>query len=191
MLIRAQAVDSGVFACASTTPQNHYVSVINVVDPFNTSGTQQPLGYDQWKTLYKRAKVLGAKVTFTCHNAGAVAVVIGCTLIPEGENAAQTPWEYNAESPNSRYRILSPEMDHTTIGMVSSTKKYFRIADIKDNEEIACDIDADTGPDRVGYFTCWAALHNGTTATNVDYIIKVQYIILLDQPQVPARSDGV
>lgn len=190
MLLKCQTVSSGQLTCTSTTPQNIYVSRLDITDPFLSSDNNQPLGYDQWKAVYNRAKVLGVRVTWTCHNAGTVAVMVGITPIPEGENVAQTPWEYNAESTGTRYRILSPEMDHTTLSYKGSTKRFFRLNDIKDTEEIACDIDAETGPSRDATITCWAALHNGVTSTAVDYVCKVEYIVLLDKPEIPGRSVG-
>lgn len=188
MLIRGVAVTSGQTATTSTTPAHVDVSLLDITDPFQAYGTGQPLGYDQWKNFYNRAKVVGTKVTFTVHNAGSVAIVFGLNRVPEGEAAAPTPWEYTAEIPGTKYRILSPEMDHGTLVMKSSTKKFFKIKDIKDTEEIACDLSTDAGPTRDSDISCFFALHNGTTSTNVDWIVKVEYLVLLDKPNVPARS---
>lgn len=190
MLIRAQLVESGTFSCTTTTPISVNIHGLDVTDPLQTSGISQPLGFDQWKALYKRAKVVGMKVTYTAHNAGSVATVMGMTLIPENNTNTLTPWNDKAEAPGTKYRILSPDVDHGTLAYRTSTKKVMKIANIKDNDDIACDLTTPTSPNRKYEMSIWAALHNGTTTTAVDWIAKIEYLILLDQYIIPARSDA-
>lgn len=189
MLIRARVVTSGTAASASTTP----TVVANlrgndITDPLGSTGANQPLGYDQWKNFYRRAKVLGVKVTFTAHNSGSEAIVYGIQVVPENNTIGLTPWEYMVETPRCKYRLLSPDVDHGTLSMTGSSKKEFKIKDIKDAEEIACDIATDTAPSRLYYFAPFVANHHGTTAINVDWVLKVDYIVLLDKVAYPARS---
>lgn len=190
MLVRGTAVYGGSFTCTSTTPQDLPVRILDFVDPFGTGSAQQPLGFDQWAYFYNRGKVVGTKIIYTAHNSGTEPVVIGIDLVGEYESVDISPWDYRCEKPGCKYRILSAEIDHATMTYKVSTKRVFKIKDIKDTEEIACDLDTPASPSRGAWLNPWAALHNGTTSTTVDIIIKVEYIVLLDQPKIPARSVG-
>lgn len=188
IVIRAHAVHSGTTNASSTSPDTFPCKTLDITDPFGAQTNKQPLGYDQWAALYGRAKVLWTKITFTVHNAGSVALMFGITPIPESGVTTTTPWEYQAEAPGAKYRILSPEMDHSTITYQCRTKERFRIKDIRDTEEIACNLLTETQPDRDAWINPWVALHNGTTSTAYDYVIKMEFVVLLDKLIQPSRS---
>lgn len=179
---------------STTTVKQILIHMIDVTNPITSTGgtatNQQPQGYDQWTSLYRRAKVLGCKVTFTLHNAGDKAVVFGITPIGENNATTAVAWDFLAERPGGKYRILSPEVDHAVLSFKSGTKRAFKIKDIKDSDDIACNLVTQTAPTRSNYFSCWVANHDPTLAATkaIDVIVKVEYIVLLDQPISPTRS---
>lgn len=190
-LVRATTVYSG-----TTSTTADLVPVVaanvrcqNINDPTGTSSNQQPLGYDQWAAFYNRAKVVTCKVTFTVHNASSKAIVYGIQYVPENGDSALSPWQYKAESPGNINRLLSPDVDHGTISMIRRTKKDMNIKDLKDCDDVAIALDGtSTGPNRNTYLSCWVANHSTSTAGAFDYTVKIDYIILLDQYKIPARS---
>lgn len=189
-LLRVVVVDGySTTTTVNTVTDSQEVSRLNIVNP-TTNSLNQPLGYDQWKNFYQRAKVLGIRITFTVHNAGTQAIVFGITPVPENQAFTDATWPTLAEQPGTKYRILSQDVDHGVLTYTGSTKKFFKIKDIKDAEEISCDIASDSGPSRDGVVVVWWAKHNADDANTVavNYIIKTEYIVLLDQPINPARS---
>uniref|UniRef100_UPI004048A654 hypothetical protein n=1 Tax=Shewanella sp. TaxID=50422 RepID=UPI004048A654 len=183
-------------AATTVNPTGQNVSVFDLADPLGAGGTQQPTGLDQWGALYKYAVVVGVKVTLTCHNAGAQGVVFGITPIPESyDNTGTTPWAHQIELPGTKYRFLSPEMDHGTLSASYSTKKWLNIRDWKDNKlsqsrHVTLGTSGThTNPTEIGdQISCWVALHNGTTSTDYEMIIKMSYIVLLFERRIITRS---
>lgn len=194
-IVKTRIVYPANFATTTTTTTLRHILVhmIDVTNPITdvtgTATNYQPQGFDQWAAFYRRAKVLGCKITFTLHNAGDAAIVFGITPIGENNSTTAVAWDVFCERPGGKYRILSPEVDHAVLGYRSSTKRAFKIKDIKDSDDIACNLASQTAPSRSNYFSCWVANHSAATAAkNVDIILKVEYIVLLDQPLSPARS---
>lgn len=173
-----------------TGTMDHEVIQLNSCDdPFAAGGNGQPLGYDQWKALYKRAIVLSSKVTVQYHNRGTTAVM--CGLWPAPINQGTTPladYETLMEVAGSQMRLLSPEMDHMIMTAARSTKKHLQINNVRDNEEIVMYLDTETPPTKQAYWHLNAQAADQASAYAVDAIVTVRYIVLLFDPIIPARS---
>lgn len=167
---------------------------INVYDPWQsdaTYGTQQPLGWDQWVSLYNRCKVIGGRISTTFHNAGASSVIVGVLREKEHEtdNATSNPWQYICERPAMRYRLLTPDVDKITINHGWSTKKNFNVKDLKDSSDFELKLDDVTpAPLRDAQMTIYASRHNGTGTNNVEFVAKITWLCLFYDPKIPARS---
>lgn len=188
-IIRCRLVDSFQATHAAGAMERYLISMTNIVDPFGGGSAQQPLGYDQWKTLYSKAKILGAKVKMTVHNAGtAEPIMMG--MNPRYPNASATlaDWEYNVEVAGSKSRLLSQDVDHGFLVMARSTKKMMDLKNIKDADDIECNIATDTGPTDTAYIEAWTQPFDKTIATAADIIVQVDYIVLLYDPIIPSRS---
>lgn len=187
-LIRAKVVDyqnytpTGALAAVE-------IQMNSIDDPFQTAGTGQPLGYDQWKALYKHAYVLGSKVTVKAHNNGTSACMIGITPMKPAQGSTNlTSYEHYMELPSTKSRILSPDVDHCTFSHKVSTKKFLSIKDIRDNDDFKIDLVNETPPSTVSYWFVWAQAMDATAVIDIDTVITVDYIILLTDPIVPSRS---
>lgn len=175
------------------------ISLFNVTDPLGALSTQQPTSLDQWGALYGKLVVVGMRLTCTYHNAGTVGVVCGITPVPDeysGSLSGNT-WDYITEMPGTKYRFLSPEMDHTTMTAKYSAKRWMKIKDWKDNKDtIARRVDLGstgthtwTGSGLTNdHVAVWAALHSGTTSTAVNVIVKCEYICMLWDRRLIPRS---
>jgi len=166
-----------------------YLQLNSCDDPFTGGGTGQPLGYDQWKSLYKRAIVLGSKVDVRFHNRGTVAVMCGTYPVPLNQGAsALSSYEYYAEVPGAKMRLLSPEMDHIRMFQSRGTKKHLQVTNVKDNAELSIDLVNETAPTKLAYWNVFAQAVDQTSAYAVDAVVTIRYIVLLLDPIIPARS---
>lgn len=158
-------------------------------DPFTSVGAGQPLGYDQWKALYKSAFVVASKVTVRAHNNGSVAVIIGLTptKVPQGTTAL-TSYEHYMENPSTKSRILSQDLDHTVFSHAVSVKRFLSLSKIRDDDNSRIDLVNETPPTRTAYWHLWAQALDATGTIDVDIVAQVDYTIVLTDPIIPSRS---
>lgn len=166
-----------------------FAQINSVDDPFVANGTGQPLGYDQWKALYKKAKVLGCKLTLRAHNAGTVAVTVGCTPMPASQGITPlSDYEYYMEHPGTVSRLLSADVDHCELTNKVSVKRHMQVANLKDADELEINLVSETQPTNIAYWHIWAQSMNQSSTYSCEVVIKLEYIIMLYDPVVPARS---
>lgn len=166
----------------------HY-SLNDVTDPTAGHGTQQPLYYDQLKAMYKKAVVVGARVFARVHNGGSASVMVG--VIPAAEsqsNTALDDFETYMELPRCKSKLLSPDVDHTTLGHAVSIKKHFGLRNLKDEDGFHCDLPNEGSPTRVGYWHFFCRPVDRTTTVTVEWVVTLEYIVLLLDRITPARS---
>lgn len=162
----------------------------SVLDPFLSNGTGRPLGFDEWSSLYRTAYVLGCKVKTTWWNNTATALVVGVSF--PGKQAGTTSladYEYYRETPRTHSRIFSPDVDHGVVTNKCSTKKVLDLKNITDNDTVRVNLQTPSEPTENHYAHVWMqAMDHASTPTSVPVIIDVEYIVLLTNPVIPARS---
>lgn len=191
-LIKCKMSDYLAFTCTSGAIDVKTVNGTNIVDPYGTSSAQQPLGYDQWKTLYRTAYVLGCKVKLTVWNNDTTACVFGVTVMDKNQGTtALTNYEYYREVPKTRSRLLSPDVDHGYIVNQTSTKKALNVRNITDNDTLRTNLQSDTAPSETYYIHAWCQpINQAATMSSVPCVLDVEYLVLLTNPIIPARSTG-
>lgn len=160
-------------------------------DVYSTSVAEngQPLGYDQWKALYKRAIVLSSRIYIQWHNRGTSAVMVGIWPSPLNNGTTTlTNYEYYNEVAGNKQMLLSPEQDHTIMWSSRSTKKHLQVTKVKDNAELSIDLVNETPPTKLAWWQYYAQAVDQTSAFAVDAVVTVRYIVLLLDPIIPARS---
>lgn len=161
----------------------------SVDDPFMTVGTGQPLGYDQWKALYKRCIVVGSRITVKFHNRGSAAAMVGVWPSPLNQGTtALTDYEHYMENAQAKAILLSPEMDHGIVGAGVSVKKHLQVSQVRDNSRLSLDLVTETPPTDLTYWHCFAQAVDQSSAYAVDAVITMSYVVLLLDPIVPTRS---
>lgn len=162
-------------------------------DPFTSGGIGQPLGYDQYKALYKKAFVVSSKVTVRIVNTDATyAVVVGltpCSLSQAG--TALAVYEHYMELPGTKSVILSPDMDHGIISSKVKVKKHLHLGNMRDVDEIKMDLVNETAPADLAYWHLWSQPINQASdpTGDVQLVITCEYIAVLIDPVIPARSE--
>jgi len=159
----------------------------SIDDPSNSNG--QPLGYDQWKALYKKAIVIGSKLVVKFHNRGSYAAMVGIWPAPLNQGStALTDYEYYGETPGCKSRLLSPEMDHTVMFHKVSVKKHLGRKDVKDDDRLYVDLITETPPTDLCWWHVFAQAVDQAAAYAVDAVVTCDFIVLLTDPIIPARS---
>lgn len=158
----------------------------NLYDPLYAAGGEQPRGYDQLGALYSYYTVLGARITvkYTANVDGENGNIGGVFL-------TRNPAEYTSainyiEQPLCRYATL-PSGQSRTLTMNFSTKKFFSLANVKDNEDYKALINSN--PTNTAYFILFAG--NASSASDlgaVNFIATIEFIALFTEPVQLAQS---
>lgn len=189
-IIRARSVVSFSPTCTAGALQNYPLVMLDVADPWSSNGNQQFLGYDQWKTLYKKAVVLGIKLSVNVHNKGTVGAMFGCTPMPESQSTtALASYNHYMEYPATKSRLLSPDVDHGIIFHKISVKKHLGVTKLLDEDSLHCDLANETGPSaRFPCYHIWIQPVDASTTITAEMVVNAEFLICLFDPVVPARS---
>lgn len=165
------------------------VNLFDITDPFAGSAANQPLGYDQLKTLWNKAFVMGVKVSIRAHNESTVGIAFGITPMPESQGStALTTFPHYAELAATKFRILSPEVDHGILVHTINLGKFVGVKKPRYEDAFHVDLDNETSPTRTAYYHIWTQPIDRLATANVELIITVEYLVRLFDPIVPARS---
>lgn len=159
-------------------------------DPLLTDSTNQPYYYDQVKTMYRSATVLGAKVTVQFHNTSStVPAVVGLYQLPWDNSQTLSSYEFWREiSAKGRQRIISSDVDIVTMVIKNSTKRHLGVSNVKDNQDVVCDIENDGDPTRLLYNVFFCQAVDQASTSTVEAVITLEQVVLLQHPYSPARS---
>lgn len=165
------------------------VSLFNITDPWVGNSSLQPLGYDQWKVLFNKAFVVGLKVTVRVHNEGTVGVMFGVSPMPESQGGTGlTQYNHYMELPQTASRILSPEMDHAVLVSKVGTARHVGVRKLRDEDQFHVTLAAETQPARDAYVHIWCQPIDQETTNNVELVVTAEYLVVLYDPVIPARS---
>lgn len=165
------------------------ISMNDITDPFGANTNVQPLYTDALRALWSKAVVLGSLVRFRVHNGGAVAVLTGVTPLPESQGATGlSECEHYMELPGNRSVLLSPDVDNRIITNRVGIARHFGVRKLRDEDSLHVDFDGEVAPTRQAYWRIWSRPIDKTTAVTVDYVIELEYIVLLYDRIIAARS---
>lgn len=177
------------FSNVTINVSGYNVSCNDITDPFGSSGTEQPLGFDQWATLYNKAKVIGSKIVVKYHNKASQAVMVGITRMERTDQSfAATTYDRIMETPYTKSQLLSPDVDHTMMSHTFSARKHLQVSNVKDDNDQEIDLATPTGPTKNMEWLIWAQPVDQTTSSTVEAVVTVYYTIILYDPQLPSRS---
>lgn len=178
-----------------TTVQQILFTANGLDDPHSDAGANLPLGLDQYATMYKKYCVVGSKHYVRVHNISSTgSIVYGLSLREPGVGTALTNPEQYMELPLTRSKILSPDMDHSGLGISFSAKRFFAVRKFMDAEQLHGTFSTTpANPTRVAYVSFWHGDLTKNTDANPDpytmeYIMTSEYSVLLFDPIHPARS---
>lgn len=188
-LVKLRATEHLTLTGTTGAIATHNIYWNSLQDPFVSDSTNQPLYYDQIKTMYRTAIVLGAKITVQFHNnSSTVPLVAGLYCVPWDNSQSLTNYEYYREASwTGRQRILTSDIDIVTLTQKISGKKFFHQS-MKNESDFRADIENDGDPSKLGaaaYFI--QALDQAATATCF-VVVTLEQVVKLQDPYTPSRS---
>lgn len=157
-------------------------------DPTGSLSAQLPLGLDQWAAMYQKYVVVGSKIWARCHNvSGTGSMMYGITL----KNTASTlnDYTYYLESPMTRAKMLSSDVDHSSVGISYNAKRFWHVRKFHDAEDQHGAFSTTPGdPTDIAYYHLWVHDTSTSEAQTFEMVLTQEFYVLLFDPIVPARS---
>lgn len=154
----------------------------------------QPMGYDQWASLFNQYVVLGSKITayITYHNQHDTnpPMIVGIYL---ADDAAVPSWDWRGfvEAKKGTVRCLTPNQAKP-VKVVSkySAKKFFNVKDVKDNvDRIGAGIGSNPTDEAV--WILWGnstGLEAGAANIQLNVNVIIDYCVSFNEPKDLTRS---
>lgn len=159
----------------------------DLYDPDAQTGGHQPIGFDQWSLFYKRFTVVGSKAIVRYNSTGnsTINAVVGI-MVQDSNSAPTSTYSTIIEQGKGKWKYVAPTvngsnvLNHLRLGF--STKKWFNVANIKDNQgRLSCT--ATSSPTDQAFFTVWsAAVNQSDDQLGVQVLIQIDYLVLCSEP---------
>lgn len=171
------------------------IKINSLNDPLGVGGANLPLGLDEASRLYKRYRVLGAKLTIVGHP---VTITGGGVfgLHITRESSMLTDMDHYRELKGTVARTVSPDIDIFKVSIKYSPKQLWKFKDIKDQENQEASLIgtgsignvAPADPTDIAYVHMFFQDMNKTDNLAFDITYRVDYILQLSDPVTPSRS---
>lgn len=182
-------------AAGGASAGTYIIKANSLNDPFGTGGDSIGYGIDQWSNFYEKYTVVASKCWVRVH-ASAVTGSVSFGVALKDNNTAKTVDLDYIEGPLSRTKMLSPDVDHTAVGISFKGKRFFRVRKWMD---VADDYGASLGgtagapapadPSNVAYYHLYGQDVSRADGATFDVIVTLEYVILLHDPrEVTDRS---
>lgn len=155
-------------------------------DPRFASGGHQPMGYDEWATLFNHYVCVGsqAKVTFSPETA---ALNVMCGVYLDSTTTTYNSWVEFAEARMGTQVMISDPLKAKIVTVNYSAKNFFNVTDIKDNlTRIGAAVTANPADD--AFFIVYIQATDESTTAVVIAKIQIDYIIDFSEPKSLAQS---
>lgn len=191
-LVKVKSTASLSSSAVTTAVGGHTLNLNSLQDPYAGSGTGQPLFYDQIKTFYRTAIVVGARVQTLCYHAsGGTAIIFGAYVIPYDTTTVPTVFDHFREMNwTGGQRMITPDIDKTKITHNVSMRKYFGHSNAADSD-YEIDMENDGDPAKLCKYQVWIQPIDKATSSNANFIITLEQVVLLKDPFQPGRSTDV
>lgn len=177
------------YACTTGALEAKSVKMFGFDDAWKALGAEQPLGYDGYKVFYRKGVTLGVKIVARIHNKGTAGIMCGITPMPESQaDNGLTSFQHYMELPATKSRLLSADVDHTVLFHKVGTARHVGVKKLKDEDAFHVDLPNETTSTRDAYIHVWAQPIDQTTTNAVEVVVTVEFLILLFDYIVPARS---
>lgn len=163
-------------------------SANDLYDPNHTGTGHQPMGFDQWATLFNHYTVLGSrcsvKAAFKANNVSASMVGMYLT---DGKIAPYTDSDQFQEARKGQTRLLSSGQSQAVrISQNYSAKRFHNVKDVKDNiSRLGAAVS--TSPAEEAFFNIWCQTKDGATK-NFTFIVEIDYIVSFSEPKDLTQS---
>lgn len=181
----------------------HYFNANGMYDPDHTGTGHQPLGYDQWATIYDHYTVLGAKIHVqqtpngTADTQSAFLPGVFGVFIDDDTSLSYTKVSEVIESKQNgamgSYRSYGYPQTLTSgtnpnIVKKFSTKKFFGVRDVVGKHDYRGSF-IGSNPSETAYFVLWAGAPDGAQdVPSMTFMVTIEYIAMCTEPKYIAQS---
>lgn len=187
-VVRFRYLATGVLNGAGGAIATQMIKANDLNDPTGALSTVLPLSLDQWAAHYQKYIVLGSKLKVrfgSTTNTG--PGVVGIHL--DDDNTALTSVNHYKELPMTKQRTLTTQKDYAEITLNYSGKKFWRLANIKDDSEQEGAFSTTPGsPTDIAYYHVFAQDFVNANNFVVDFQIEHEFIVYLTEPVTLAQS---
>lgn len=179
----------GQFTSGTGTINVTVVKANSLNDPTGSLTAQLPLGMDQWATMYQKYVVVGSKAYVRAHNQTSTgSMLYGISL--KNTNVSLTNWQYYCETPLTVSKMLTADVDHSGLGSSYNAKRFWKVRKFMDAEDQQATLDpaSPTDPTDLAYYHLWAQDVNQTEAVTYEFVVNIEYYVLVFDPIIPSRS---
>lgn len=166
------------------TTATHVFRANGCFDPNYTGVGHQPYGFDQWANFYDHITVIGSRIKCTFMPTGS-AVSTGtnmCAITVEDDVTTSTSINQLLEKTGTvfGYSGLSSGKQALVLRKNFSTKKFFNLTDVKDNDSVRGLFTQD--PTDQAYYHVMASSTDGSSDPgNVMVAVEIEYICVLSE----------
>lgn len=165
-----------------------YIQCINPYAP-ESSGGHQPLGWDQYAAYYNHYVVLGCKINFKvldyANGQGGPAIV--GSYFSDTSVAPFTTYTTFIENRRGPYRILTNQRNQVGWSTKFSTKKFFNITDVKDNQDRLGASTSGSPSEAAPCFVFYQCFNSTDASSVVTIQYTIDYIVAYSEPKdIPA-----
>lgn len=160
-------------------------------DPNFTGLGHQPMGYDELSSIYKKATVVGARITVAFITDSTEPCVCGIRVI-EGTEAAIVDKKKAIENGDSMWRYMNTAEGGKNIQKFSrrvNVKKHFGLANIVGNDDYTLATNANPATENTLLGELWVAPIDPAAAHGVVLAdITIEYAVVFTEPKDLALS---
>lgn len=171
------------------TPGRYVYRCNSLFDPDFTGAGHQPMGFDQYMTLYTRYRVVGAKisVTFVANDTTSAQSSALCGILQTTVNTPPLGIGAFIENDKCVYRTIQLGETNKPISLKYSAKKAQGIKNIMDNYEMSGT--STSSPALEDYFQIFVGnVNSSTDAQRVSMQVHIEYIAVFSDPVQFAQS---
>lgn len=156
-------------------------------DPTDTTGTGQPLGWDQAVTLYERYAVIRCKIFVEATSADASNPIALGLHANQYQTPVGTTYEHYKEQPCTSFKLMTPEQDKVTLGLKFPIGRFYGHRKMLSDNRLSSLVTAN--PDDKVYAHLFAQPVDLATDTGTVHCVVTMYqTIVFFAPRVLARS---
>lgn len=153
-------------------------------DPNYTTGSAQPMGFDQWALLYNHYTVISSKIHVKAISYGSSSGGVACALfVTDDVTPPYSAIDYYIEAAKGPYSII-PDSGSPNVTLTSkfSTRNFFNIKDVKDNTDNIGSLCTNNPAEQAYWMLVQQPMDKASTVTR-RYMVTIEYNVLFSEPK--------
>lgn len=160
-------------------------------DPDITHSGHQPYGWTELKQFYNHYVVLGSKISVKviAQNDNTAVAGVGGLYLGDDTDTNITSYRTYIEAGKGGWRMINGGSDQPqSLSSKYSAKEFFNVTDVKDNlDRLGASVTTDPNEQAV-YTLYYQASDEVSTASNLEVIVTIDYIVSFSEPKDIASS---